>query len=129
MFERLCDEKVRFVSGELTERFFGMEEQAFRALAKNVDLVVNSAASVNFREELDKALIINALSLHHLADFAEAAGNIPVLQVSTCYVNGFNSGAIYEKNIDPAGEDIPLHQDGYYEVAPVIDALMEKVSG
>ncbi len=126
-FDALCDQKVRFVTGEVTEPCFGMEENAFRALAKNVDVVVNSAASVNFREELDKALTINALCLHNLADFSEAAGDIPVLQVSTCYVNGFNAGPIYEQNIHPAGADIPQHAAGFYDVASVIATLDQKI--
>src|SRR5690554_7657511 len=57
-----------------------------------LDAVINSAASVNFREELDKALTINTLCLENIAQLARMNPALAVLQVSTCYVNGMNSG-------------------------------------
>jgi alcohol-forming fatty acyl-CoA reductase len=53
--------------------------------------------------------------------------NAPLIQVSTCYVNGYNSGEMYEQIVHPAGEAIPRHRDGYYDVEPLIARLQQKI--
>lgn len=126
-FETLCETKIRCITGDVTETRFGLSDSAFAALAQKIDVVVNSAASVNFREELDRALSINALSLHNIAEFSLAAGRAPVLHISTCYVNGFNQGEMREENVKPVSSLIPLHQDGYYNVDPLIESLQSHI--
>jgi fatty acyl-CoA reductase len=49
-------EKIECVTGEVTAPGFGLPIAAFNALARRIDLVINAAASVNFREALDEAL-------------------------------------------------------------------------
>lgn len=127
-FARFCDKKIHCVTGEVTERHFGLNTADFNALINKVDVVVNSAASVNFREALDQALSINALSLYNIAEFSQLAGRIPVLQVSTCYVNGFNQGDLAEDNVEPTSGLIPYDPDGYYKVEALIDELQNKIS-
>ncbi|SFM12547.1 fatty acyl-CoA reductase [Marinobacter zhejiangensis] len=127
-FDEFVDERVVCVTGEVTETQFGLSPEAFQALAGKVDAIINSAASVNFREELDKALAINTLSLNSIVDFAAAAGDIPVIQVSTCYVNGMNSGMAEETVVQPAGADIPRSEQGYYEIDELIRLLDDKVA-
>lgn len=128
-FEDFCRNRVHCVSGEVTEPLFGLTEAEFKALANQVDLIINSAASVNFREELDQALLINTLSLNQIMSLARTAGDIPVVQVSTCYVNGFNQGDMREENVVPAGRAIPRHTThGYFMVEDVIARLQRKIA-
>jgi alcohol-forming fatty acyl-CoA reductase len=127
-FQQLCSQKIHCITGEVTESRFGLEDEQFKYLAKKIDVIVNSAASVNFREELDQALSINALCLYNTVAFSKSAGQIPVLQVSTCYVNGFNKGAMHEENVRPLSEQIPLNADGYYELDTLLDDLQGKIS-
>ncbi len=127
-FERFCRQKIHCVTGEVTERHFGLNTADFNSLINMVDVVVNSAASVNFREALDQAISINALSLYNIAEFSQLAGHIPVLQVSTCYVNGFNQGDLSENNVEPTSGLIPYDDNGYYQVEPLIDELQTKIS-
>lgn len=122
-FQRLCDEKLEPISAEVTQDYFGLEEGAFTALAQGVDLVINCAASVNFREPLDKALQINTYSLNALADFCLRAKKCAFLQVSTCYVHGHHTGLIGEKNHPPATLSLPRHSQGYFEVADLLEEL------
>ncbi|MGJ7917053.1 fatty acyl-CoA reductase [Massilia sp. LXY-6] len=98
--ERFFAEQVECVTGDVTEARFGLGEERFRALAARTGLVINAAASVNFREPLDQALRINTLSLQHLTALARMAG-APLVQVSTCYVNGFRRGDIAEDHVHP----------------------------
>jgi fatty acyl-CoA reductase len=127
-FDSFIDDKINCVTGEITQPFFGQSRQQFEALAGRIDVVINSAASVNFREELDKALAVNTLCLRNLVEFARAAGDIPVLQVSTCYVNGFNTGNMHEDVVRPRSGRVSRHEDGYFEVDELINVLLDKIA-
>jgi len=123
--DRFFDEQVECVTGEVTEPHFGLGAERFLALALRTDLVINAAASVNFREPLDQALAINTLSLHHLTALARAA-NCPLVQVSTCYVNGYRRGDMLEENLaPPARRALRRGRDGHYAV----DALAARLQG
>lgn len=127
-FDAFIDTKIHCITGEITQPFFGQSRQQFEALAGRIDVVINSAASVNFREELDKALTINTLCLRNMVEFAKKAGDIPVLQVSTCYVNGFNTGNMHEDVVRPASGKVARHPDGYYEVDELVNVLLDKIA-
>ena len=128
--ERFLAERIECVTGEITAPCFGMAPQRFSALAKSVDLIVNAAASVDFREPLDEALAINAESLRHLTAFARVA-DVPLVHVSTCYVNGFNRGEMREQVVAPStafGSAIPRHRDGWYDVEALILELKRRIA-
>lgn len=127
-FETFVEERVHCVTGEVTEPMFGLSSDQFQKLANGIDAVINSAASVNFREELDKALAINTCCLDNVAELARQNSKLAVLQVSTCYVNGMNSGQVTETVIKPAGEAIPRSEEGYYEVAELVRLLEDKIA-
>ena len=127
-FETFLEERVHCITGEVTEPCFGMGEDAWQKLAGELDAVINSAASVNFREELDKALTINTLCLENIAGLAQRNTRLAVLQVSTCYVNGMNSGPVTESVIKPAGESIPRSSEGYYEIEELVQLLQDKIA-
>ena len=126
--QAFCEQRIHCVTGEVTQPRLGLSEREFNLLASRIDVIINAAASVNFREELDQALEINTLSVIHLAELARLAGDIPLVQVSTCYVNGFNSGAMHEELVHPTGLPIPYNQEGFYEVERLIGQLQEKIS-
>lgn len=128
-FGDFIDNKVHCVTGEVTAPNFGLPDGAFEALASRLDAVINSAASVNFREELDKALAINTLSLENIAGLAARNRRLAVIQVSTCYVNGMNSGQVTESVIRPAGRGIPRNPAGFYEISGLLQELQGKIAG
>ena len=119
-------DKIECISGEVTEPGFGLSWEAFAALARRIDLVINSAASVNFREALDEALAINALSVQNITELARAA-YAPLIQVSTCYVNGYNRGEMLEQIVAPARGAIPRHADGHYDLSGVLKRLQHRI--
>ncbi len=127
--ERFLAERVECVTGEITEGDFGLAPARFAELARGVDVVVNAAASVDFREPLDEALAINTLSLRHVTAFARVA-DAPLVHVSTCYVNGYHRGEMREEIVGPARgtrDAMPRHPDGWYDVDALIDSLQRKV--
>jgi nucleoside-diphosphate-sugar epimerase len=125
--ERFFDEQVECVTGEVTEAHFGLGPERFLALARRTGLVINAAASVNFREPLDQALAINTLSLRQLTALARTAG-APLVQISTCYVNGYRQGDMREDVVHPGGRTpIPRGADGHYEVEALAERLQRKI--
>lgn len=127
-FESFIETQIHCVTGEVTEPGFGLDTPEFQKLAGNIDAFINCAASVNFREELDKALRINTLCLHNVAALAGFNPDMSVIQVSTCYVNGKNSGQVTESVIKPAGEAIPRSTGGYYETEELVHLLEDKIA-
>ncbi|MBK9345187.1 MAG: SDR family oxidoreductase [Burkholderiales bacterium] len=121
-------EKIECVTGEVSEPRFGLTAEGFQELANRVDVIINSAASVNFREALDEALSINALSIHNITALARMA-DAPLIQVSTCYVNGFNQGDMLEQVVTPVGTEatIERHPKGYFDVAPMLKRMQQKI--
>ena len=92
--------RVRAVAADINQPRLGLDALRYQALAESADLIINSAASVNFREALDKAMLTNMHAVDRLANFA-ARRNIPLLHISTCYVNGVRRGLIAEDNGAP----------------------------
>ncbi|MBV8379543.1 MAG: SDR family oxidoreductase [Paucibacter sp.] len=123
-FERFVAERLQVLGAELTEPRLGLDEPAFAQLAEGIDLIVNVAASVDFREELDRALAINTRSVATLCELSEAAGGAPVVQVSTCYVNGYRRGRIEETIESPWQLQLSRTPSGAFDV----DALIQELS-
>lgn len=129
------DSKVDVIDGELTDAFFGLNHDAFSKLAQGVDLIINSAASVNFREAIDQALNINTLCLNNIIALAKAGTSpsgkpciTPVVQVSTCYVNGLNQGLMKEQVHPPATGHMTALDEDTYDIAAVMSCLQEKIA-
>lgn len=127
IFSQFCREKIECVTGELTQKNFGLNSEDFTGLAGRIDLVVHVAASVDFREQLQKALKINTLCLLNLTELVKAAGNVPMVHVSTCFVNGFNTGDCREEVVVPASKGFTRNAKGFYQVRPLIAKLEEKI--
>ncbi|UCE60353.1 MAG: AMP-binding protein [Phycisphaerales bacterium] len=125
-FETLCDEKIRVVPGDLTKEHFGLDDQAYHDLTKQITLVVNSAATVTFDERVDLAIDLNSLGPARLLRFAKDCGNVPFMHVSTCYVCGARRGEIVEDFSAPekARTSLPrCAESGEYNFEKLIDSI------
>ncbi|XP_041023356.1 fatty acyl-CoA reductase 2, chloroplastic [Juglans microcarpa x Juglans regia] len=86
------------VVGNICESNLGLDEDSADFIAKEVDVIVNSAANTTFDERYDVAIDINTKGPCHLMGFAKKCKKIKLfLQVSTAYVNGQRQGRIMEK--------------------------------
>ncbi|MFV1873135.1 MAG: SDR family oxidoreductase [Oleiphilus sp.] len=128
VFNGFCQSKIKVIAGELTEKRFGLTREEFSELASNLDLIINSAASVDFREPIDQALHINTLSLNNIVELSKLGADIPVVQVSTCYVHGMNKGDIYEETLAPCHHKLPRNTKGQYLVEDLINRLQDKIT-
>ncbi len=104
-------EKVTVLSGDITSRFFGLEEDEAEVLAKKLDVIINSAGLTNFNPNLSHALEINTLSERNILEFLELGDYHPaLLHISTCFVAG--------NTTTPSPEELPTP-----EVYPRYDEL------
>jgi nucleoside-diphosphate-sugar epimerase len=125
-----CRDRIECITGEVTAPLFGLDPAEFASLAATVDVVVHAAASVEFRDDLERALRINTASLLPIAELVKMAGGIPLIHVSTCYVNGFKTGDCFEEPLVPAHPPatVAWNPQGYFEVQPLIADLQVKIA-
>ena len=95
-FSALVEEKVTAVAGDLSQDRLGMDEETYRRLQGEVELIINCAAMVTFDGPLDTGLSLNTLGPKRVLEFASASSPV-IAHVSTCYVNGTRQGAIAEE--------------------------------
>ncbi len=101
-FHGFVQEKVSPVAGDLTMDRLGLDAETHARLIKEVEIVINSAATVVFDERLDHALELNTLGPKRLVEFARACGEPIFLHVSTAYVSGVQTGRVQEEPIPPS---------------------------
>ena len=101
-FHDFVREKVVAVAGDLTMDRIGLDAQTHARLLEEVQIVINSAATVVFDERLDHALELNTLGPKRLVEFARACRKPIFLHVSTAYVSGVQTGAVQEEPIPPS---------------------------
>ncbi|XP_031128582.1 fatty acyl-CoA reductase 2 [Ipomoea triloba] len=86
------------VVGNVCESGLGIDDHTAEVIAKEVDIIVNSAANTTFDERYDVALDINTGGPNRLMKFAHQCHKLKLfLHVSTAYVNGQRQGRIIEK--------------------------------
>ncbi|KAK4492259.1 hypothetical protein RD792_003062 [Penstemon davidsonii] len=94
----IVSEKVTIVPGDITLQNLGVKDSdLLEEMWKQVDVVVNLAATTNFDERYDVALGLNTLGAKHVLNFSKKCGKLKVLlHVSTAYVSGEKEGLILE---------------------------------
>nr|CAB3483801.1 unnamed protein product [Digitaria exilis] len=105
-FQQLMEEKVVALAGDIIYENLGLETPVLEALAKEIDVIVNIAATTNFYERYDVSLDVNVMGVKHLCQLAKQCSKLKMLMhVSTAFVSGFREGLILEKPIKP-GESL-----------------------
>ncbi|XP_075520015.1 putative fatty acyl-CoA reductase 4 [Primulina tabacum] len=92
-------EKVIPISGDIANDNLGILDSELRHnMLREIDIIVNSAATTNFDERYDVALAINALGAMHVENFARKCSKLEtLLHVSTAYVHGNGVGLLPER--------------------------------
>ncbi|KAL4577049.1 hypothetical protein LXL04_013150 [Taraxacum kok-saghyz] len=96
--QSVLSEKVTPVAGDITHQNLGIKDSNLvEEMWKDVDVVVNVAATTNFDERYDIALTSNTLGVKNVLNFAAKCVKIQLLlHVSTAYVSGEKPGLILE---------------------------------
>ncbi|XP_037408714.1 alcohol-forming fatty acyl-CoA reductase-like isoform X2 [Triticum dicoccoides] len=97
-FGDFIQEKVCPLAGDVICEDFGLDTAKLKELSKNMDIIVNGAATTNFYERYDVAFDTNVLGAKHMYAFANKCIKLKMLlHISTAYVSGEQEGLILEK--------------------------------
>ncbi|CAI9105587.1 OLC1v1004537C1 [Oldenlandia corymbosa var. corymbosa] len=97
-FSTLISQKVTVVPGDITCENLGVKDMnLLEEMWKEIDVVVNLAATTNFDERYDVSLGINTMGAKNVLNFAKSCARMKLLlHVSTAYVSGEKQGVILE---------------------------------
>jgi long-chain acyl-CoA synthetase len=109
--EGFIKDKIRIVGGDIGEDNLGYTEEEAQAIADDIDIVINSAGNVTFNPTLESALRTNVVGTQNVITFARRMKRPALVHVSTCFVAGNRSGAVWESDpvlgYFPRREEIP----------------------
>ena len=95
-FEDFIKEKVVPVNGDVGNQYLGMSEEQAREIMQDCDVILNGAGNVTFNPPLESALRTNINGSNNIIELARMMKKPRVVHVSTCFVAGKRSGAIWE---------------------------------
>lgn len=108
-YESFMRDKLRAVDGRLDAEGLGIGAETMEELRREVDVVVNSAATTTFDERYDMAIQINTLGAARCLELAKQCPKLRVLvHVSTAFTNGTREG--YTKEM-PFEHGVPLKSE------------------
>src|SRR5213078_4786013 len=91
-------DKVAIVGGEIAEHNLGFSEEEAQRIADDIDVVLNSAGNVTFNPTLESGLRTNVVGTQNVIAFAKRMKRPCLVHISTCFVAGNRSGAVWEND-------------------------------
>ena len=95
-FEDFIRSKIVPINGDVGNEFLGMSEDQAREIMQDCDVIINSAGNVTFNPPLESALRTNVGGTNNVLKLARMMKRPCLVHVSTCFVAGKRSGAIWE---------------------------------
>src|SRR5262249_44752688 len=96
--EGFIRDKVVVRGGDIAETDFGYTEEEAQAIADDIDVIINSAGNVTFNPTLESALRTNVVGTQNVIAFAKRMKRPCLIHISTCFVAGNRSGAVWEND-------------------------------
>jgi long-chain acyl-CoA synthetase len=110
-FEGFIKDKVAVVGGDIGDTNLGYTEEEAQGIAGDIDVVINSAGNVTFNPTLESALRTNVVGTQNVIAFTNRMKRPALVHVSTCFVAGNRSGAVWESDpvigYFPRREELP----------------------
>jgi long-chain acyl-CoA synthetase len=110
-FEGFIRDKVVPVNGDVGETNLGIPEDELQRIMDTVDVTLNNAGNVNFTPPLETALRTNVVGTRNVIALAKRMKRPALVHVSTCFVAGNRSGAVWENEpvvgYFPRREELP----------------------
>ncbi|XP_047961898.1 fatty acyl-CoA reductase 2, chloroplastic-like [Salvia hispanica] len=97
-YETMIREKLIPIAGNICEPNLGMDSQSIAQVRKDVDVIIQSAASTVLNDRYDLLVDANMSAPQRLMRFAKTCNNLTLFaHISTAYVSGKREGLIMEK--------------------------------
>src|SRR5438034_10155498 len=91
-------DKVEVVGGDIAENNLGFSDEEAQRIAGDIDVVINSAGNVTFNPTLESGLRTNVVGTQNVIAFAKRMERPCLIHISTCFVAGNRSGAVWEND-------------------------------
>src|SRR6266852_2604085 len=91
-------DKVAIVGGDIADDNLGFSDEEAQRLADDIDVVINSAGNVTFNPTLESALRTNVVGTQNVIAFTKRMKRPCLIHISTCFVAGNRSGAVWEND-------------------------------
>ncbi|XP_015165002.1 probable fatty acyl-CoA reductase 5 [Solanum tuberosum] len=100
--QRFNNDKTVFpVAGDIACNSMGINSELKDEMCREIDIIVNSAATTRFDESYDTAIRTNVLGAMHVLKFSKQCSKLMMLlHVSTAYVCGEKEGLILQKPLN-----------------------------
>src|SRR5205814_4123651 len=89
-------DKVEVVGGDIAESNLGFSDEEAQRIAGDIDVVINSAGNVTFNPTLESGLRTNVVGTQNVIAFTKRMKRPCLIHISTCFVAGNRSGAVWE---------------------------------
>jgi long-chain acyl-CoA synthetase len=99
--EGFIRDKVVVLGGDIGDIDLGYGEEEAQRVAGDLDVIINSAGNVTFNPTLESALRTNVVGTQNVIAFAKRMKRPALVHVSTCFVAGNRSGAVWESEPVP----------------------------
>ena len=96
--EGFIKDKVVIRGGDIADTNFGYSEEEAQSIADDIDIIINSAGNVTFNPTLESGLRTNVVGTQNVIAFARRMKRPALVHVSTCFVAGNRSGAVWESD-------------------------------
>lgn len=105
-FEPWFLSKVKPIAGDLLKENIALSIEDEKFIIENIDIIIHSAASVDFNARIDEAININILGTLKMYSLAKKCHHLyNFLHVSTAYVNSNKSEGWIDEEVFPIEED------------------------
>src|SRR5260370_27456481 len=91
-------DKVEVVGGDIAENNLGFSDEEGQRIADDIDVVINSAGNVTFNPTLESGLRTNVVGTQNVIAFTKRMKRPCLIHISTCFVAGNRSGAVWEND-------------------------------
>ena len=94
---RFMSERLEILEGDVSQPGLGLDEETQSRLARELDLIINSAGLTDFNPDIRDALVINVDGIVNLVEFLRRTEHAALMHLSTCFVVGLRDGRISEE--------------------------------
>lgn len=105
---KLIDEKITILNGDITQKYFGLDEQTYNYLQTKITCVINSAANVKHFVKPAQIKKDNVCSVNNIIKFCN--DTITLAHISTLSIAGFvnkdSKNKVFDENTLYIGQDL-----------------------